>query len=214
MGISELRRNRNLERKNLTRDKLLKAAGKLFASKGYHNTLISDIVKKAGVGQGTFYRNFVDKKDIFERLLDMLMNSLLESFSDMSNKIPQNQMEYREASINAIKKMIKVVMANRNIVFVLLREAITIDKDLENRVLSIQTRFSEIAKYYLDYAIEKGFARRCDSEIVSKAIVGLGFSFLNMWLHNLIDEKDVDRIIEEVVDFAFFGLTGKGFKTS
>jgi len=209
MGISDLRRAKNLERKNLTRERLLEAARKLFAKKGYHNTLISDIVKEAGVGQGTFYRNFVDKRDIFENLLDMLMNRLLEPFSDMSNSMPQDEKEYRDASIRAITKMVEIVMANREMVYILVREAITVDRELENKIFNIQMRFAELAKYYLDYAIEKQFARRCDSEIVSKSIVGLGFSFLNMWLNGLIDEKDANRIIGEVVDFAFLGLTGK-----
>jgi len=209
MGISDLRRAKNLERKNLTRERLLEAARKLFAKKGYHNTLISDIVKEAGVGQGTFYRNFVDKRDIFENLLDMLMNRLLEPFSDMSNSMPKDEKEYRDASIRAITKMVEIVMANREMVYILVREAITVDRELENKIFNIQMRFAELAKYYLDYAIEKQFARRCDSEIVSKSIVGLGFSFLNMWLNGLIDEKDANRIIGEVVDFAFLGLTGK-----
>lgn len=207
--ISEFRKIKNLEKKNLTRQKLLDAAKKMFASKGYHNTIVSDIVKMAGVGQGTFYRNFIDKRDIFETLLNELTERLFLSFAAMNSEPPQNGLEYREASVKAIKNMIEVVMSNREMVTVFVKEAITVDKGLERKIYELQMRFAQVAKYYLDYAILKGYARKCDSDIVSKSIVGLGFSFMNMWLMGLIDEKDIDRIIEEVVDFAFFGLIGK-----
>ncbi|MGC8928253.1 MAG: TetR/AcrR family transcriptional regulator [Myxococcota bacterium] len=207
--ISELRKLKNLEKKELTRRRLLKAAKEIFAKKGYHNTIVSEIVQRAGVGQGTFYRNFIDKRDIFENLIGELVEKLLLSFSEMSNELPKNSEEYREASIRAIRRMIDIVIENRELVQIFVKEAITVDRGLERKILDLQMRFAELAKYYLDYAIKKGFARRCDSEIVSKSVVGLGFSFLNMWISGVVDEKDVDRIINEVVDFAFYGLVGK-----
>lgn len=207
--ISELRRLKNIEKKNKTREKLLNAAKKIFAEKGYHNTIVSEIVKSAKVGQGTFYRNFLDKRDIFVHLLNELTEKLFLSFSEMSIELPKNSKEYRDSSIKAIKRMIQIVIENKELVSIFIKEAITIDKELERKIFEFQLKFAELAKYYLDYAIEKGFARKCDSDIVSKSIVGLGFSFLNMWLGGLIDEKDVDKIINEVVDFAFFGLVGK-----
>ncbi|RCK10962.1 TetR/AcrR family transcriptional regulator [Bacillus licheniformis] len=41
-----------------TREELLHIALELFATKGYHAAKISDIVKQAGVAQGTFYWHF------------------------------------------------------------------------------------------------------------------------------------------------------------
>ncbi len=206
--ISELRKIKNEEKKSLTRRRLLDAAKKIFAEKGYHNTIVSEIVRCAGVGQGTFYRNFIDKRDIFECLLNELSERLLLSFSDMSSELPKNGREYRDASIMAIKKVVETVLENRELVTIFVKEAVSVDKEIERKIYEFQIRFAELAKFYLDYAIKKGFARKCDSDIVSKAIVSLGFSFFNMWLFGIVDEKDVDKIIQEVVDFAFFGILG------
>lgn len=206
--ISEIRRMKNIEKKERTRLRLIEAAKKIFAEKGYHNTIVSEIVKSAGVGQGTFYRNFLDKRDIFEHLLNELMGKLLDSFSDMSDELPQNSTQYREASIKAIKRMINIISENRELVKIFIKEAVTVDKNLERRFFEFQMKFAELAKFYLDHAIKSGFARKCDSDIVSKSIVGLGFSLLNMWLSGYLDEKESERIISEVVDFAFFGLAG------
>jgi AcrR family transcriptional regulator len=53
------------ERRDATRDRLLTAARKLFVSRGYHATRPQDIARLAGLGQGTFYLYFSDKKACF-----------------------------------------------------------------------------------------------------------------------------------------------------
>mgnify|MGYP006291121757 CR=1 FL=1 len=40
-----------------------------FASSGYHRTVVSDIADRAGVGKGTIYRRFGDKKGLFTAML-------------------------------------------------------------------------------------------------------------------------------------------------
>lgn len=54
-----------LPRKQATYRKLLDAARDLFVEKGYERLNLSDIPKRAGVSQGTFYNHFTGKADIF-----------------------------------------------------------------------------------------------------------------------------------------------------
>lgn len=48
-----------------TRSKLLDAGASVFASKGYHDTRVDDIVESAGTSHGTFYRYFDNKDQLF-----------------------------------------------------------------------------------------------------------------------------------------------------
>ncbi len=52
-------------RRDATRERLLAAARKLFVTRGYHATRPQDIARLAGLGHGTFYLYFPDKKDCF-----------------------------------------------------------------------------------------------------------------------------------------------------
>jgi AcrR family transcriptional regulator len=52
-----------------THERLLLAAGPLFARKGYEGTSIGDVARAAGVGVGTVYHHFRDKRAL---LLDLL----------------------------------------------------------------------------------------------------------------------------------------------
>ena len=53
------------KRRQNSRRKILDAARQLFVEKGYHDTRPQDISKLAGVGHGTFYLHFADKRECF-----------------------------------------------------------------------------------------------------------------------------------------------------
>jgi AcrR family transcriptional regulator len=53
------------DRRDATRERLLKAARELFVARGYHATRPQDIARLASLGQGTFYLYFPDKKACF-----------------------------------------------------------------------------------------------------------------------------------------------------
>lgn len=65
---------------NEKKEKLMQAAVKLILDKGFEKTSVSQIVKEAGVAQGTFYLYFESKNEIVpniaEKLIDELLNKL------------------------------------------------------------------------------------------------------------------------------------------
>lgn len=48
-----------------TRERIVSAALKLFAEKGYDGATTAEIARQAGVAEGTIYRHFADKKELF-----------------------------------------------------------------------------------------------------------------------------------------------------
>ena len=61
-----------------TRSRILEAAVNVFASKGYHDTKVDDIVSQSQTSKGSFYFYFPSKQDIFMALVDTFAD-LLES---------------------------------------------------------------------------------------------------------------------------------------
>lgn len=62
-----------------TQEKLRKAAIKVFAQKGFHETKISDIVAEAGVSQPAFYLYHESKDTLFEALVGEFRSALHEA---------------------------------------------------------------------------------------------------------------------------------------
>jgi len=68
-GVREPKQQRGIQ----TKQRIIKAAYKLFASKGVHGTTAREIAQKAGVANGSFYAYFKNKKAL---LLEMLEDYL------------------------------------------------------------------------------------------------------------------------------------------
>ncbi len=61
---------RGAKRRLESRKRLLAAGRKLFVARGYHATRPQDISKAAGLGHGTFYLHFKDKRECFLAFVD------------------------------------------------------------------------------------------------------------------------------------------------
>lgn len=60
------------------RQRILQAAVKVFARKGYFAAKVSEIAKRAGVADGTIYLYFRNKEDILISLFDEIMAEHVE----------------------------------------------------------------------------------------------------------------------------------------
>ena len=60
------------------RAELVSAAAAVFAERGVANTAVSDIVKAAGVAQGTFYLYFDSKDDVVLAVVERIGDGMVE----------------------------------------------------------------------------------------------------------------------------------------
>lgn len=58
------------------RTELASAAARVFAARGVANTAVSDIVKAAGVAQGTFYLCFGSKDDVVLAVVEQMVDGV------------------------------------------------------------------------------------------------------------------------------------------
>ena len=63
------------------REQIIAIAIQLFATNGYHKTKISDIVREAGIAQGTFYWYFKSKESIALEIIQAGQAQILEVVS-------------------------------------------------------------------------------------------------------------------------------------
>ena len=72
-----LRENKKLQ----SRQAILDAAAKIFKSRGFMNTSVSDIMRESNLGVGTFYNYFGSKEEILMELVKNLFMQVEESLS-------------------------------------------------------------------------------------------------------------------------------------
>src|SRR3954451_9727501 len=64
-------------RSNEKRGRILEAAVKVFAERGFHTATVAEIARAAGVADGTIYLYFKSKDDLLLRLFDEKMTELV-----------------------------------------------------------------------------------------------------------------------------------------
>lgn len=62
------------------RQELIAAAMNVFARKGVADATVSDIVKTAGVAQGTFYLYFATKQAVMDALVERMVDEMVDAF--------------------------------------------------------------------------------------------------------------------------------------
>jgi AcrR family transcriptional regulator len=67
------------KRPEARRGELIAAARKVFARKGVASSAVSDIVKAAGVAQGTFYLYFKTKSDVVNAVVEQMTDEMVDS---------------------------------------------------------------------------------------------------------------------------------------
>jgi AcrR family transcriptional regulator len=69
-SVVRLERARPQARGVVTRRRVLQAAESLFARRGYESTGMADVAERAGIGVGTLYHHFPDKRALLLALID------------------------------------------------------------------------------------------------------------------------------------------------
>jgi AcrR family transcriptional regulator len=88
------------ENKRIKMTKLYDSAYELFTSNGVHNTVIDDIVKKAGVAKGTFYLYCKNKYDLVDKIILHKSSSLFDSaMKAVAEKQKTGEMDFTESVV-------------------------------------------------------------------------------------------------------------------
>lgn len=210
--VTAMRKARDEARRERTRQGLIEAANKVMTAKGYHRTLISDIVDEAGVGQGTFYRHFESKRELFQEMFEAFVGTLMGEFDGFSANLPTNEEEYRMASRVAVAEVARKLHERRGLARLFLREGPSIDPAFEQTMDEVYDQFAALARAYLDHAIESGFARPCNADVVAQCLVGMAQRHLVRSLVGAVPEATVDALTQEAITFAFEGIGRGGIK--
>ena len=184
------------KRQEQRRDDLLKAARKVFATHGFHGAAVSDIVKEAGVAQGTFYLYFSDKKGAFYEILDSFLGELKSILLAQPDAV-----HYRDMALALTQHFVK----NGDLARIFFREASGLDEESERRLREFYSFVYAKVEADIRRGIATGNKRNVNPTIGAYALVGM--------IEKVIYECAVnglplppEQIAEEVRRLQMFGL--------
>lgn len=161
-------------RKAQTRREIIDAAFDCFAERGYHATGIADIAARLGIGHGTFYRYFENKRDIVEHVIDDLIERIASTLVAENAPDAVSTLEDYRAQSERIGAGLARIFADDPRVPQLLLAAPGIDDAMRGRMLDLFESTAPLTAAYLGHGVEFGYLRAdLDVDATALAINGM-----------------------------------------
>lgn len=191
-----------------TENEILQAAFETFSEKGYHQTAISDIAQKIGMGHGTFYRYFKNKRDMIERVFEWKMEEITSLLMNENAPDAVDSMQDYIDQVHRIKRrLIDYSRANLNAIRLLLITSMSVDADLSQKVYELIRFGGLLCSGYMKNGVIKDIFRpdlNCEGTadaIVSMIVMG-GLHMLN----TPTDPDWIEQYADSIVDLIVAGL--------
>ncbi|MGG0658736.1 TetR/AcrR family transcriptional regulator [Rummeliibacillus pycnus] len=193
---------------------LIKIALELFATVGYENTKISDIVAQANVSQGTFYWYFKSKEAIALKMLEDGRKNILEAIAIGYRKSKASIQESVVSSSNLFVHIFNFAEDNSYLMHILIK-GIHSQPLLQQKVDEIKADMEAAFANNIERAKELGMlSRPIEPKMQAVFIMSLLEGVLSRWLfterseNHAFADKSLQELIEETVHFEFFGIFG------
>ncbi|WP_442943365.1 TetR/AcrR family transcriptional regulator [Nocardia sp. NBC_00565] len=186
-------------RKAELRQEIIDTAFVCFAEKGYHATGIADIANELGIGHGTFYRYFSNKREIIDVVVDDLAGRIIEALgTDNAPDAATSLDEYR-AQIDRIgAALTRILVDDRRVAQLLLFHATGIDDELTARLYGLLDMADALTAGYLSHGVELGYLRAdLDTKNTAKAVTGMLIAGVVQGMRNP-DENAVNGLNEAI----------------
>lgn len=176
-----------MDQNDNTRQRILNAAIQVFASKGYHDSRVDEIVSASQTSKGAVYFHFPSKQEIFLGLVDefarILEARLVDAIAQQHGGVHKV-----EAALNAC---LLTFQKYKKLAKIFLVQAVGLGNSFETKRQEIHDRFSSLVKKYLDEAVLDGDIPPIDTGIAAYAWMGAINEVVIRWV--LIGEPSPER---------------------
>ena len=157
---------------------ILGCAKRVFAQRGFHAASISHICEAAGIGRGTLYQYFANKRAVLTAILRETLErvrALMErqeeatSFASPEKVTRTAAIEY---SARQLRELLGVVFEDEHTLRILLREAVGLDASVEAILGEIDSTLVAIVERSLVASRRAGLVRELDARAVATMVVG------------------------------------------
>jgi AcrR family transcriptional regulator len=188
------------------RRRILEAAVRAFARKGYHACRVGEIASEAGVAYGLVYHYFTSKDEILETIFRDTWTQMLTAIEAVEEEgVPAAEQLRKVAAI-----VLRTWKRDPDLVRVLVREV--------TRSPHIQREVEEIEQAYaaLQRIVERGqkggeFRTDVDARLAALIVYGALEELLTSWVMGQLDDSDeeVDRAERAVVALVRDGIRAR-----
>ena len=178
-----------------TRARLLAAAEEVFGEVGFDRASVSEITRRAGVAQGTYYLYFSSKREIFSELVRQIGRNLRRHIQQTVSGLEKRKDIEREG-FRAFFAFVREHPAMYRIV----RQAEFVDRE------AFRDYYESFATGYVEGLKRSKDVRNLDPEVVAWCVMGMGDLLGIRWILFHEDGEVPDKVLDTMIE-----LISEGF---
>ncbi|WP_159298141.1 TetR/AcrR family transcriptional regulator [Microcystis aeruginosa] len=177
-----------------TRSRILQAALRLFAAKGYEGTTTKDLAGKANVAEGTLFRYFPNKKAI---LIEVATRGWVDILTDLLTEL--SEMGSYKAVAQVMRRRVLKMRENSDLLRVCFIEA-QFHPELKERIQSeVIAKMTDVAEAFFQTAIDRGIYRPMNPKIVAQVFLGM-FAIAGFSSETILDSNASPFALQEMAE--------------
>lgn len=190
--------------KNDKRTRILKAAVKVFAQKGFYNAKVSEIAKTARVADGTIYLYFKNKDEILISIFEEEMGKFIAEI--------RMELESEADGVMKLKKFIQthlsLVKKNPKLAQVFQLELRQSNKFMKEYTGSRLKEYLNLIGSLIEEGQEQGLIRKdLHPGLVKRALFGALDEIATHWVLLKNGKYDLEQSAEQIADIFIRGVT-------
>ncbi len=176
------------------RSRILQAALRLFAAKGYEGTTTKDLAGKANVAEGTLFRYFPNKKAI---LIEVATRGWVDILTDLLTEL--SEMGSYKAVAQVMRRRVLKMRENSDLLRVCFIEA-QFHPELKERIQSeVIAKMTDVAEAFFQTAIDRGIYRPMNPKIVAQVFLGM-FAIAGFSSETILDSNASPFALQEMAE--------------
>ncbi|MDI3480434.1 MAG: hypothetical protein PWQ97_89 [Tepidanaerobacteraceae bacterium] len=191
------------ERKAERYEEIIRAAFDVFIEKGFHQTKMEEIARKAGVGKGTLYEYFPGKKELFCGMVKQCMTWYFESIKK-SIELGEN---FRQKIENMMDVHIKYAVYAKKLTNLMFHDFTYISRDLHMWIIQSQKKIVRLVENVLQQGKDEGILRQVDVHLAAVMfLTSWRIFFAESICNDGEDAESLEKIKEKALDILFHGI--------
>ncbi|MBR8827288.1 MAG: TetR/AcrR family transcriptional regulator [Gomphosphaeria aponina SAG 52.96 = DSM 107014] len=188
-----------------TENRILRAALRLFANKGYDGTTTKDLATAAHVAEATIFRHFSSKKAI---LIEVATSGWVEILTDLLTEL--SEMGSYKAVAQVMRRRMLNLQENSDLMRVCFLEA-QFHPELRDRIQGeVIEKMTDVAEAFFETAMERGIYRKMNPKIVAQVFLGM-FAIAGFANETIMEQNPLtlQEIAEGISDIFLNGVLAK-----
>lgn len=191
--------------------RIIDAATKIFAKKGFHQAKISEIAREAQIADGTIYIYFENKDDILISLFEEQMNAVLDN---MVEKISEQNNPIKKLEKFALTHL-QLIEQNKNlaeIIQVEIRQSSKFMKEYKNEKFA---QYLDLIGDIIKEGQEKGiFKKDVIPGVAKRAYFGALDEMSRFWVLSSRKRYDIETSAKQISGYFLYGMMEPGVQQS